>query len=241
MHKLIATLLLPLTLFLTPAISEGVGPVTTAFVVDHYLKEFPYESAEEATEFRLGALFPNIHLLGTLSQEELLLPATSLQDVREEPFPFLAGMKFQALIQGVKARFFAENGFSDIIANLPIDHPGNFVDFLEDEVLFPLLKIEAWKDLLILSLEQELEWGISKEELDRWHSLLTLTYTYYPSTLILLAHLRGEGLLHISKEELATWNDTFAILSKSQEAKQYVNSLMKLFAFHLKKEQQKPF
>ncbi len=206
------------------------GPITQAFLTDHFFRLVPKYSDDEKNAFRAGSLFSDIYLLGKISKEEVTFPGTTLEDILSEPSPFFAGMKFHSLVNEARDAFVQSGNYEELLAPLNIAHPAVYLKFLEDQIIFPSVEKTHWKKVANQIYSEERQFGLDEEVLQRWHYLLDLSFSYYPSTLVFLAHLKGNGLLGIPPEEIAAWNATFEATSKEEYIGAYVGALLQMFA-----------
>lgn len=214
---------------------RAAGPITHALLTDHFLRIFPQYNEEEKNAFRAGTLFSDIRYLSPLTREETHFSSVTIEDILSEPSPFIAGMKVHSLVDEVRENFVVQGDHYSLLSDLNIEHMSTYLKFLEDEIIFSSLNKAPWKELVSTIHPDELLWGVDADILKRWHYLLDLSFSHCPSTLIFFAHLKGNGLLNVSAKEIATWNDTFETMAKSDAVKAYVNDLIKMFASQVKK------
>jgi hypothetical protein len=232
-RKSFRSFIVSFVLFLCSYTPLSAGPVIHALLTDHFFRLVPKYDDSEKEAFRAGSLFSDIRYLGQLSCTDSYSNAT-LQDILNEPSPFIAGMMFHDLVDSLRENFVVQGNHHQLLADLSIEHPSTYLKFLEDEIIFPSLEKSHWKDLVKNIHPDERLWGVDEEVLKRWHYLLDLSFSYYPSTLIFLAHLKGKGLLNVSPEELAIWYATFEPTAKRDDVKTYVTNLFKMFASQVK-------
>lgn len=214
----------------------SAGPITHAFLTDHYFRLVPVYSEEAKNAFRAGTLFSDVYLLGKTSKEETYFAGSTLQDVLSEPNPFFAGMKFHSLVDDLRENFVMEGNYEELLDHLPVTHKLVYLKFLEDQVIFSSVDKGQWKLVANQISDEERQFGLDEEALKRWHYLLDLSFSYEPSRLIFLAHLKGNGLLGVSPEEIAEWNKTFEAASKEESVTTYVGNLLKMYASQINQQ-----
>jgi len=211
------------------------GSITHAILTDHFFRNHPEYTDEEKDSFRSGTLFADIHFITDLEKEDTYFPDVTIEDILNEPSPFVAGMKFHSLVDNLRDDFIAQGDHLTVLSHLKkVKHKDTFLKFLEDEIVYQSLDKAHWQKRANTIHPDELDWGIEQAKLDRWHYLLNLSFTYYPSTLVFMAHLKGKGLLNVPASEVAVWNKTFENTAKKEAVKNYVNELIKMFAEQIK-------
>jgi hypothetical protein len=216
---------------------SAAGPVTHALLADHFFRIYPdkYDDVSKAA-FRAGTLFPDIRYICHLSREDTHFDSVTIEDVFKEPSPFIAGMKFHSLVDKIRENFVINGGYYELLSSLNIEHSASYLKLLEDEIAYPSVDKGPWKEIVKAVHPDEEQWSVDPESLKKWHYLLDLSFSYYPSTLLFFAHLRGNGLLTIPASEVAIWYDTFENMSQSPEIKTYVNDLFQMFSSKLQKK-----
>lgn len=213
---------------------KATGPVTQALLTDYFLRLFPQYSDEDKTTFRMGTLFADIYLLGTIPKEDTYFSGVTLEDIQNEPSPFIAGLKLHSLVEDLRQSFVSQGNYLQLLDNLNIDHSDIYLKFLEDQIIYPSLDKGVWKDASKNILPDELLYNLDEAVLKRWHYLMDLSFSYYPSTLIFLANLKGNGLLTVSAQEVSVWNNTFEATAKRDDIKNYVNALLNMYSSQIK-------
>lgn len=214
-----------------PALNAGM--ISHAILTDHFFRSHPEYTEEEKSAFRSGTLFADIHFITDLNKEDTYFPEVTIEDVLNEPSPFVAGMKFHSLVDDIRENFVDLGDHLKLLSDLKIKNHDTYLKFLEDEIVYLSLDKGPWKKCAYNIHPDELEWGIDKAKLDRWHYLLNLSFNYYPSTLIFMAHLKGNGLLNVPAKEVAVWYSTFEKRAKKDGVKEYVNELFKFYPTQL--------
>lgn len=213
---------------------RAAGPVTHALLTDHFFRLHPQYSEADRIVFRMGTLFADIYLLGGVSMEDTYFNGVTVEEVVNEPSPFIAGLKYHSFVEDLRRQFILEGNYLSLLDNLQIDHPDTYLKFLEDQVVFQSLDGTPWKQAVKSILEEERSFGVEEKMLTRWHYLLDLSFTFYPTTLIFMANLKGNGLLNVSANEVSNWNKTFEKSSKRDDIEDYVGKLFKMYALEIK-------
>ena len=216
-----------LVLFALPL--SAAGPLTHAFLTEMYLMQHSSYSNEEKDLFRIGSLFPDIRHLAETERDHTHFPHVTLQEVFLEASPFIAGMKYHAYVDKKREAFMERGGHYNLISDLPLAYPRNFLKFVEDEIIFTSLNRNDWRVLLQNTVPEEMEWGIREEVVIKWHQLLDWTLTFLPSTLIYFADVQGNGLLSMPADEISIWNANVYERAHRAEVRAYFNSMLKMF------------
>lgn len=208
---------------------SAAGPITHAALTEQLFRLYPQYQESEKQSFRMGTLFSGVHNLGGLTADQVNFPGVTMQEILNEPSPFIAGMMFHAYVDNYREQFVSENAPWSSFEGKGIVHKELYLKFLEDQVLCASVDKGPWKSCVNYVHPEELTWGIDDAILQKWHYLLGMSFAYQPSTLVFFAYLQGKGLLDVPHEEMAIWYDTFSGVSSRTEVKDYVNALMQMF------------
>jgi hypothetical protein len=130
-------------------------------------------------DFMMGTVFPDIRYLGVIDRSKTHLHGT-LEEVLKEKNNFLAGMKFHALVDHVREKYMIENGIYDFIPKSKLITQS--LKCAEDVLYYE--KVKNWPEIVSYFNEikpEELEFGISKEDLARWHKILQNYFAVAPT------------------------------------------------------------
>lgn len=227
MNRITRLLVLCLYIFWGPL--SAAAPITHAYLSYRFFDYIPKYTNEQQQAFLNGTLFPDIRYLGDATRSQTHYNAMSFVEVLTESSPFMAGVKFHSYVDIVRENFVRNYGVYHYLSNFPKDHLYTLVKLLEDQILF---KKGNWEPVLAVIKEvrpEELLWGFSKEKVELWHNMLRTVFMNPPANILSLLALSHKGLLDVSPEETAIWNQSFQSLVEDPYIQNYVLQLTQLF------------
>lgn len=130
-----------------------------------------YFSDLNKQEFIIGTTFADIRYLGHVKRTQTHTMNLSFSDVLKEKNSFQAGLLFHSFIDELREKFMVENGVYDYIPNT---HPATqAIKFLEEKFFYK--DVKNWSEITRyynVVLNEELDFGMPKEVIMFWHSLL---------------------------------------------------------------------
>ncbi len=121
--------------------------------------------------FLLGTSFPDIRYLGVIERTTTHSKNISWLDVVNEPSPFLAGLKFHALVDELRETFLEDHGMYNLIPKRP--YLSQCMKFVEDGFLYH--KINEWDSIITVFdtiSSEEKAFNIADADVKRWHTIL---------------------------------------------------------------------
>lgn len=126
----------------------------------------------EKADFFIGTIFPDIRYLGVIEREKTHDKDFLLPDIlNDRNTAFRAGVKYHCLVDAVREKFVTERGLYALVPQSK--YITQAVKCLEDEIYYPeVLSWAAYSNMLEKVLPEETAYGISPEDVTRWHKLL---------------------------------------------------------------------
>lgn len=221
-------------------ILSAAAPVTHAYLSERFFTYFSDYTEEEKRSFMLGTLFPDIQYLGEVSRHDTHWQHMSLEEVLEEPMPFMAGVKFHSYVDCVREEFVIDYQMYDKLAEL-VEHPQLqtlylMLKLMEDEIVFEKQSWQEWFDSFQEIHEGELGRGISIPTIRKWHNLINVSLSNRPSAIIFLLNVANQGFLNISADEIAYWHKIYRSLVNSEVVQNYVEAMLEHFEEQFRRE-----
>lgn len=163
------------------------SPITHIVLTEKIYDKFFKDKVRQ--EFFIGTSFPDIRYLGGISREETHRSGYSVKDLALEN-SFSAGFKFHALLDRKRHKFLLRNlkefGKEKILLESKLFLNPVLADralkLFEDEFLYN--KIANWKEhisFLDKVLPFELEFGLEKEKIKKWHKAFQNYFSQKPN------------------------------------------------------------
>lgn len=129
-----------------------------------------YFKDKDKKKFIIGTNFPDIRHLIDIPREITHEKGLIIEDLTKED-PFTAGYKLHSYIDEKREDFVIEKGIYEITPRSKyIRHA---MKFFEDQILYD--KIKDWTEHIKFMddiLDEELEFGVPKEDVERWHRII---------------------------------------------------------------------
>lgn len=207
---------------------EAAGPVTHAYLTRKFFISHPQYSPSAQQEFMRGTLFPDIRYLGHVSRTKTHFEEVTINDILEEPSPFIAGMKFHSWVDITRSHYVnAVRIGSALSTTIDPKLSYTYLKLLEDQLVY---EKEGWDDCCGYLLEispEELAYGMDKETIMRWHGMLALFFKSSPSTVLTLVSYFGSGKeAHITRSEAVKWTALLPEDLKNPLFRDYVDALL---------------
>lgn len=219
-------------LFLFNAYLSAAAPITHAYLTERFFVYFPQYTEEERNAFMLGTLFPDIQYLGEVQRSHTHME-TSLDEILNEPSPFMAGVKFHSYVDIVREDFVVHWGAYDQLAALVEPQSTKclctMLKFIEDEYTFYMADWDPWRDQILNIHPEEYNWGISPKTIRKWHNILFVTFSHPPSSLLFLVGLTGSGFFGLTSAELAYWGKMLRFTAYDESMRIYVSAMLEHF------------
>jgi hypothetical protein len=216
-------------LIIVPFLSFAAGPIEHAFLSKMLFEKHPKYTCEERHAFIVGTLFPDIRYLGEAARHETHYHEMSLEEVLREPSPFLAGVKFHSYVDIERENFIRSHGIYHKIQFLSPENTCTFLKFLEDEIIYHQSSWHECSLALQTIYPEEYNWGMEEKSLTMWHKMLTALFATSPNQMFSMLHLMGQGVLHISAQEVTEWNHLMKPTAYSDDFQDYMEKLISFF------------
>lgn len=139
-----------------------------------------YFSRKDKKVFFVGTSFPDIRYLGVIEREKTHFKEMNLNEVVASD-AFEAGLKFHSLVDKIREKFVVRRGLYSLFPESPVLTQA--VKAFEDRVLYgKVVDWEVVRDDFDKVLEDELNFGIEKRDIERWHVLLRHYFSEDPSS-----------------------------------------------------------
>ncbi len=129
--------------------------------------------------FIVGTSFPDIRYVGHLRREQTHWLDLTIDDIKKEKNPFIAGMKFHSWVDETRERFVEKNNLYDCFTSSAINK--TVLKFFEDTQLHE--KVD-WSEIIPYFddiQKEEISFGIPTETINHWHSTLQEYFSREPT------------------------------------------------------------
>ncbi len=189
--------------------------VLAAKIFDKFFKD------KTKKDFFIGTLFPDIRYLKVIERNRTHFSNLKIVDPREED-SFLAGVKFHSILDIAREKFIVAN---DAYSFCPKSgYIGTSLKILEDEIFYQ--HINDWNmyiDYLNDILQNEENFGIAKNDIQRWHKILQKYFERQPDK----ESVRDFALsIGFSEEATSEINEN---VSTMRDDKKIINILERLY------------
>lgn len=196
--------------------------ITHVVLTDKIFKQ--YFAHLDKEKFFIGTVLPDIRYFGRVDRDKLHFSNVSLEEIKREN-SFLAGLKFHSLLDEVRENYLQAN---DIYSLCPESkYKVETVKALEDEIYYN--KLLDWKIIINYLddvLPEELELGLEKNFVLKWHKILQEYYSEKPNDKIRTKFILA---LNFSKEIADEINQNLAKIKSNQKILDIVESLYNNF------------
>lgn len=200
-----------------------------------------YFCGSNKKEFLIGTIFPDIRYLGVIGREKTHFHDMTLVKAQKEKDSFLAGMKIHSLIDWLRVKFLRDKlknpkfvkqfltfkNSSVVLKQIDDSKINSCLKLLEDEMFYPKSKnwseyIEYIEDIL----PQELNFGITENDVQRWHERLINYFSQPPNEISRKEILIAQGF---SENEINLINQIISELRNNSQIKETIEKLYKFF------------
>ncbi len=129
--------------------------------------------------FVVGTSFPDIRYVGHLKREQTHWLDLTIEDIKKEKNPFIAGMKFHSWIDETRERFVEKHNLYDCFTSSAIKT--TVLKFFEDTQLHE--KVD-WSEVIPYFddiQKEEISFGITIDTINRWHKTLQEYFSQEPT------------------------------------------------------------
>lgn len=215
----------------------SAGPIVHAYLTHRFFEHYPKYDIQEKHAFMVGTLFPDIQYMGEAGRECTHCETrVSLEEVLNEPSPFMAGVKFHCYVDWVREDFVAMQKMYDQLGDLcPEQQQIIFLKLklMEDEVVFTREDWTEWCRALKENYPEELNFGVTLPTVQKWHNILDVCFTNPPSTLIFLLSISNVSVLNIPSDSIIKWNKGLKPTANSVTVRHFVNALLAHFEIRM--------
>ena len=143
--------------------------------------------------------------------------------ILNEKSPFIAGMKYHSWVDVIRDDYVLSDKIYDRLPKeLSKYQQPSFLKVVEDEILLEKLNVAACCELLETIDDEELEQGVSKQDIQRWHTFLQFFFRTSPKTTVTLLSLIDNRKSHPMKEDLDLWMSLVNPVIASEVGKQHL-------------------
>jgi hypothetical protein len=190
-----------------PFTVSAAGPVAHVYLAEKFFELFPERYSEQEKErFILGTLFPDIRYISDTRRDHTHDDDVSIKEILEQSSPFVAGMKYHSWVDHVRDHYVLADEIYDRLPNeLTIEQKPSFLKVIEDELLLEQLDVEFCCDLLERVDPEELEHGVTEQDISQWHAFLVFFFKTSPRTTVTLLSLVDSGRSYPTNEDMEMW------------------------------------
>ncbi|MFA6296473.1 MAG: hypothetical protein WC663_03905 [Patescibacteria group bacterium] len=147
--------------------------ILTAKIFDNFFKD------RNKKEFFVGTCLPDIRYLKVIEREKTHFENIKMNDLKKEN-SFLAGLKFHSIVDQVREDFIVKNNTYKLFPQSRFSLLG--LKLAEDRILYNHVQnwqeyIDYFNDILI----DEINLGLKKEDIKKWHTMLQQLFSHYPN------------------------------------------------------------
>lgn len=172
-------------------------------------------------DFFIGTLFPDIRYLKVIDRDKTHYNNLTLDDLKEDD-SFLAGVKFHSILDVAREKFMVDH---DVYSLCPESkYVFQSLKLLEDQLFYSY--IENWNeyiDYLHKILPSALDFGVAKNDIEKWQSLLQQYFQAPPSEQVVINFALAVGFTNDIAYEI---NKNIITMSTN---KKIVNIIKKLY------------
>lgn len=180
------------------------APITHIVLAEKVYEK--YFSDKGKREFFVGTSLPDIRYLGVVDRDKTHFKNVSLRNCRALN-SFSAGLMFHSLVDEVRENFMRKNNYYSFFKKSELLTQASKV--FEDRVLYN--KLDSWPEVISYfdePLKGELDQGIKKIDVARWHQLLKKYFAREPKDEDTITFTLGMGFpLERAKEIINVIND----------------------------------
>ncbi len=196
-------------------------PITHVVLTEEIFDDYFIEKDKKT--FYIGTCFPDIRRTAKIPRSQTHLKSLILPDAMTEK-SFMAGFKFHSILDPLRAKYFRQNNLYGLIPESKyIIHASKV---FEDSLVYN--NIDNWHefiDYLDDILKEEIDFGIKKEVVKKWHISLQDYFSQKPNENSIDGLFKNVGY---SQEVCDEINKTFKEIHNCEEFKEQLNN------FHMK-------
>jgi hypothetical protein len=205
----------------------AAGPITHAYLAERFLDYFPLDNPGDIESFMLGTLFPDIRYIAKIDRAKTHYEGITLDAVINEPSPFIAGMKFHSWVDDRRSSLFRNNYVYDALPKkLDTKAKVALVKLIEDQIVFGMYNGRHCRRFLHNIIQEELEWGIAKSDVNKWHDTLLLYFKLSPANIVSLLSLYDVAVIWFTREDASYWSDLIEASSHQDPFQEHVTDLL---------------
>lgn len=208
----------------------AAAPITHAYLAEQYLERFPYSEPQDRCAFLIGNQFPDIRYLGGIPREATHFAHVTLEEIRNEPSPFIAGMKLHTYVDNQRMAYAAADHIYDyLVTEGLLDVIPNLTDLIttlkliEDQLLYTSIARDSWFETMAAVLDAERTFGLPEAQLTRWHQIITVALALPPTTYSPV--LLQKVLINFSTDQLEIMLSVVHTYSDDPRVQAYVSGL----------------
>lgn len=206
--------------------SFAAAPATHLFFAQMWLDTHPYYATDDRVAFFIGTEFPDIRYLGTISRKQTHEKNVTIEMIKSSSSPFISGMRVHVFLDIKRKSFVAKSHLFDAFTDIPKKNHMFFLKLLEDEIYWNRIDTQLILNSLPTTLIEEVEQGVDKETVEKWHLSLMKYFKQKPSTYLKILSENGEGFLSVDAETIKCWAEVLPIYAKKQIFVKYSENLV---------------
>ncbi|MCB1075587.1 MAG: hypothetical protein KDK59_08650 [Simkania sp.] len=218
MKKFLWILLLPFSLF-------AAGPMTHLYFAEKWAEQNPIATQEALRDFVLGNLFPDIRYVANIPREWTHAEVYSIEEVGASRTPFEGGMKLHAFVDIVRENFVEKTGIYAYVIPYAEGHPATLLKFIEEEILADLFDGRKYSYCLDWIIQEELQFALTEDLVDHWHSRLRYCMNTRPSWLLWFAS--GQSRFGVPGNVIYNWSYLLPKLAQEPVFRNHVEQMLR--------------
>lgn len=163
----------------------------------------PLHGLFDEPSFIIGTSFPDIRYLGTIDRNKTHFKKVTLDQIKNEPDAFRAGMLFHSLVDEQRERYMQRQ---KVYGMLPkFKYNGQCLKLIEDLIIMkkftPHSTISTYFDQVHTA---ELQFNLEKKVIDHWHKIIQ-AYLVAGPTEIAIAHILQTATQTLSTKQIGLY------------------------------------
>ena len=194
------------------------APITHIVLTQKIFNKFFKDKIRK--DFFIGSCFPDIRYLKVIDRGKTHFEHTALNGLKQDN-SFSAGVKFHSILDVVREKFITENNIYPLCPKSK--YVTESLKILEDQIYYPY--ISNWGeyiDYLNEILPDELSFGITKIDIEKWHSLLQRYFSRQPD----IESVKSTIGIGFSKKAVSIMNNN---VEKMRVNKKIINIIKNLY------------
>jgi hypothetical protein len=174
------------------------APITHIVLADKVFNS--HFSDKDKAKFFVGTSFPDIRYLGIIQREKTHLAVEDIEEIQKES-SFMSGLKLHVYIDKIREEYISQKGIYDLVPKTRESITA--IKLFEDQLLYD--RIRDWETISTYFndvLEEEVDFGLQKPDIQKWHTLLQNLFHIKPELESLSRFMKGLNIDHSQSEAI---------------------------------------